>query len=211
MTFKQYIKYNKETTKSLFKISLGIFTLVFVIMAILISYKTQSFMESVDIFTASVLSGLLLTVFIFLLAIYTSYIEVKANIKFYNTIPTTIREKFEIILAEIRLNPKFYYLQLEVVSTNKQLPIYFQYNKGNKEVWITITNKLNPEINIQKQILKFNKKYKKKGVSLTGIGLRKTIKNREWLNITDKEIEIKINELIDISNWENMEILKWPE
>jgi len=209
MTFKQYIKYNEETTKSLFKISLGIFTLIFVIMAILISYKTQSFMDSVDIFAASILSGLLLTVFIFLLAIYTSYIEVKANIKFYNTIPSTIREKFEIILTEIRLNPKFYYLQLEVVSTNKQLPIYFQYNKVKREIWITITNKLNPEVNIQKQILKFNKKYKKEGVSLTGIGLRKTIKNREWLHITDKEIEIKINELIDISNRENMEILKW--
>ncbi len=205
MNFKEYYNLTKETTKSLLKIVGVIFTSIFAIIAIITGYENYSLVDLLEIFAISFILGNGFGIFIWLLAITSTYSQVKSLTKFYDSIPVGFREKFGLELIGIPHNPKYDFLQMRILDTKSDVPIFLSLDK--KSVLITIGNDLRYFKNFQKEVLEIKKKYKKEGVTLTGWGLRKIVKRNDWNIITQDKFEEILNELKLISFKENLEVI----
>ena len=205
MNFKEYYNLTKETTKSVLKIAGVIFTSIFAIIAIITGYENYSLVDLLEIFAISFILGNGFGIFIWLLAITSTYSQVKSLTKFYDSIPVGFREKFGLELIGIPHNPKYDFLQMRILDTKSDVPIFLSLDK--KSVLITIGNDLRYFKNFQKEVLEIKKKYKKEGVTLTGWGLRKIVKRNDWNIITQDKFEEILNELKLISFKENLEVI----
>ncbi len=202
MTFREYFILTKETTNSCIKICGVIFTSIYALIAIITGYRNESFSDSIEIFFICFLLGNGCGLFIWFLAIISAYRQVKIIRKFYDSIPGEIKDRLGLSLVARPQNPKYNYLQLEILDTISKQPYIFYYDK--KYVWIAIINDLGDIENFQKRMIEIQKKYKKEQIVLTGWGLRKNIKLKEWQMITYEKIDMILEELKTISNKENL-------
>lgn len=209
MRFRAYFKLTKETTNNCLIICGVIFTTIYAIIAITTGYINKSLTDAIEIFILSFLLGNGLGIFIFLLAITTSYKQVKSIQKFYHSIPDSIKEKFGLKLIAKLQNPKYNYLQLEILDTKSEQPFLFNYDK--KFVCITIMNDTSILSNFQKRTMEIHKKYKQEKIVLTGWGLKKNIKWKDWQSITDEKINGILEKLKEISNTEKLIIMNRVE
>lgn len=207
-TFKDYYRLTKITTVTCFKIFGAIFTSIYVLIAIITGYKNESVLDLLEIFAISFLLGNSLGVFIWFLAISSGFQQSKSTVKFFNTIPAKIREKFGLQLIEKPQDSRYNYLNFHIISTNSETPSFFGLFSGKKEVFITIANEFYENINFQKKMLEIQKKYKKQKITLTGWGLRKTFELKKWEMMKEDEIDGIINELLTISGLENLKVYK---
>lgn len=204
MNFRDYYKLTKETTNSCLKICGVIFTSIYAIIAVIIGYKNESFVDSIEIFVLCFLLGNGFGLFIWVLAITSAYGQTKSMIKFFNSIPNEVKEKFGLSLIAKPQNSKYNYLQLEIVDSKSENPYIFNFDK--EFVWIAIINDLRTVENFQKRMIEIQKKYKKERIVLTGWGLRKNIKWKDWKGISNEEINQIFEILRTISIEENLKI-----
>jgi hypothetical protein len=61
--------------------------------------------------------------------------------------------------------------------------------------------------NFQKRMIEIRKKYKKERIELTGYGLRKNIKWKEWKGFTNEDVNLIFEKLRTISIEENLEVI----
>jgi hypothetical protein len=205
MTFREYYKLTRETTNSCIKICGVIFTSIYAVIAIITGYRNESFSDSIEIFLICFLLGNGFGLFIWFLAIISAHGQVKAMTKFYDYIPKEIKDRFGLSLVARPQNPKYNYLQLEILDTTSKQPYLFNFDK--KYVWIAIINDLSTIDNFQKRMIDIQKRYKKEQIVLTGWGLRKNIKRKEWKMITYEKVDMILEELKTISNKENLIII----
>lgn len=206
MRFKDYFNLTKETTVNCLKICGVIFTSIYTVIAIITGFKNDSIVGAIEVFIICFLLGNGFGVFIWLLAISSAFSNYKNKTKFYNSIPENIRNEYGLTLVVKPQNPKFNFLELEILDTKSKHPFRFDYNKS--EIWITIYNDLYLIDNFQKKMIEINKKYRREKIVLTGWGLRKIIKKRDWQLINEKRINNIFQELIEISKTENFKILE---
>lgn len=195
MTFKDYYKLTRETTKSCMTICGLVFTSIYALFAVIKGYRTNSVLDSIEIFVLFFILGNGLALFIWFLAIASAHGEYKSILRFYNSIPNGIKERLVLIVKP--QNHKYNYLQLEILDTNSKHPYFFSYDK--KHVWIAIVNDLNTVENFQKRMAEIQKRYKNEHIVLTGLGLRKNIKWRDWKMITTEKVTEILEELRAIS------------
>lgn len=205
MTFTDYYKLTRDTTNSCIKISGAIFTSIIAVIAIIFGYKNESASDSIEIFVISFLSGNGIGFIIWFLAILSAYAQVKAKIRFYGSMPKAVIEGLGLILVAKPLNPKYNFIQLEIIDTNSKHPYIFDIYK--EYVYITVAIDLRDVNDFQERMIDIQKRYKKEQVSLTGWGLRKSIKLKDWEKVTFEEVEMILEELKAISNRENFKII----
>lgn len=205
MNFREYFKLTKETSKNCLKVCGVIFTSIYAIIALITGYKNESFADSIEIFVLCFLLGNGFGLFIWALAITSSYGQIKSMIKFFNSIPHEVKERLGLRLIAKPQNPKYHYLQLEIVDTISDNPFIFNFDK--ESVWMAIVNNLRMVDNFQKRMIEIRKKYKKERIELTGYGLRKNIKWKEWKGFTNEDVNLIFEKLRTISIEENLEII----
>lgn len=208
MTFKEYYKRNKFTTENCLKICGLIFTSIYVVIAIISGFKSQSFLESLKMFLILFFLGNGLGIFIFLLAILTSYKQTNSIEKLYASIPEIIKDKYGFLISVKNQNPRYNFMQFEILSTKTEIPILIGYFKGKKEIKVSIVNNLIGIVNFQKLMLDIQKKYRKNRIILNGHGFSKLIKFKDWKKINESIFDQVFNELIEISKQENIETFK---
>ena len=193
MTLREYYRLTIETTKSCFKICGVIFTSIYALIAIVSGYKNESFSDTIEIFIICFLLGNGFGLFIWLFAFFSSFGQFKSMTRFYESIPNETKEEFGLILISKPQNPKYNFLQLEILDTKSEHPFLFKYDK--KFVWIVLINDLSVINNFQKRIFEIQKKYKMQQIVLTGWGLRKNIKWKDWKTITNEKVNLVLEEL----------------
>jgi hypothetical protein len=182
-----------------------IFTSIYAVIAIITGYKNESFVDSIEIFALCFLLGNGFGLFIWVLAITSAYGQTKSMTKFFNSIPNEVKEKFGLSLIAKPQNRKYNYLQLEIVDTKSENPFIINFDK--EFVWIAIINDLRNVENFQKRMIEIQRKFKKERIVLTGWGLQKNIKWKDWKGISSEEIIQIFEKLRTISLEENLEII----
>ncbi len=126
MNLKQYFILTKPTALSCLKISAFVFTSCATIIAAVIQWKTGKSEESLDIFIATELLGNGLALLIYILAFFDGYYRASRMIDIFDHIPQTIKDRYNLVLVRKKLNPKYNFLQFEVMSKQDEdfLPLH---------------------------------------------------------------------------------------
>ncbi len=206
MNFKEYYSLTKKTTINCLNISGIIFTIIFIVLYIAIGIKTNSFNYSIGVFLLCILLGYGLGFFIWILAIAHAFSQVKMTCKFYDSIPIGVKESLALELVDKIQNSKLYFLQFNILSTKPGC--LYLFNRDNKYVWITIINNLNMVNNLQRRVAEINRKHRDEQILLSGLGLSKYIQRKKWNSIREEDVNLILERLENISNDENLIIVK---
>jgi hypothetical protein len=206
MNFKSYYKLTKKTTNNCFKICGIVFTGIYAVIAILTGYRNGSIVDAFALFGLCFLLGNALGLLIWILAITTSYKQVRIITKFYESIPQNTREKYKLILVTKPLNPKYEFLQLEIINTGTEY--VFNLNTDKNFVLVSVYSDMRTVENFQKRSLEIQRKYVRENIVLTGWGLRKMLKDSEWRTLSCDNIDTIIERLIEVSEMENFVIMR---
>lgn len=75
---------------------------------------------------------------------------------------------------------------------------------NQKEICITIINKLDNFADFPKRRLQIDKKYKNQNITLTGWGFRNSINQKVWNKLTTRDVEEEIHRLFKVSDDEGI-------
>ena len=210
MTFKEYYLKTIATTKSCLRITSIVFTVCFVLLflAMKIGGKLGEGETFVQVYNSIgyfiFVYGL--TLFIFVLALISSYNKAKKTIKLYNSIALDIKENFCLHLCAKQQNVKYNYLDFEILGLYEKNCLVVDKFEKNVRIILCATSK--SDTNFQKQKISFDKKYKASKVELNGYGLLKKINTREWHRLSAVEVEKYIQELVIIAQMEGFSIIR---
>lgn len=204
MNFKSYYRLTKETTNNCFKLCGVVFTGIYAVIAIISGYQNNSIVDAFALFALCFLLGNALGLLIWILAVTTSFRQVRMTIKFLESIPDKTRERYKLVYVSQPLNPKYNFLQLDIVNTGAEYIFNLKFDKNY--VFITIYSDMRKIENFQKRSLEIQRKFKSDNIVLTGWGLRKVLKTSEWRILTCDNIDTIIERLLELSNSESFTI-----
>ena len=217
MTRIEYFRLNKRASKLIFK-NLGIIFTSSLAMAFLI-FGMDNKRELIDgfyLFLLCFILGNLLGLSFFLVLFGTGYSQVRSQLDLYDKIPSDIKDSLGLELFYRPLISKFSFVELDIIGFDNNSFVHFDYDRSERLVWITIRNVMNDidDFNSKKQ--QVDSTYKKDSIILSGYGLRKGIKWKQWKKFTDEDVKSQIINLYTISDKENLRVdkmyhkINWP-
>lgn len=198
MTFKQYRSLTKTTSQYCLRISGIIFSVCFCVIYSLTEASSVSLLNAVLMFVACILLGNLFAVFIWLLAISSSFAKVKRAYKIIDEIPQDIINYYSITLVFTNKDIRYNYPDCIVKGHKDGHKILL--HSSNSHVFITL---LNYSKNLVLEKLKFDRKYRKENIELLGFGFAKKTKRKDWHKITKYDFDERIRRLIEITQTED--------
>lgn len=207
MTAIEYYKLNKKASKELFKMLGIVMTTVFSVIFMLTSMENRhGWIDAVFALIFCAALGNLLAASFFSLRFSLGYHHANGQMILFAIIPNITKENYAIRMGFKALKTKYDFLEFIIVGFDKSALFNFEYDKSFNRVLITIRNEMDdiPDFNAKKY--EIDRKYKEEDVFLTGSGLRKTIKWKEWLQMSEADIQKIIDELNAISKKENIQV-----
>lgn len=132
LTLWQYFKLNRQTTFSCLKICTVIFTTIATLITLWVEYAKGDEQNPLIVFVACELFGYGFALFIFLLAMIEGYAKARLVLKRYNMIPEKVRTNYSIELIKKNLNPKYWFMQFEIVQVRNGEP--FELDEQTKRL-----------------------------------------------------------------------------
>jgi len=208
MKIEDYYRYNKSVLWHSVKVTGIVFsTLIVLFIAIAIDFK-YTLAETITIFATSVLLGNIIAASLCFLKLYALYVKAKRNFDLFDNLSDYIKERYNLIIVyDNNSFKKNRFLEVQLAGHTNESSIFIE-KYDTKEVFITIGNKFDDSFNFTKRKIEIDKIYKKQNISLSGWGLRKTIHPSNWKSITDLEFDAIIAEILQISEYEGIELLK---
>ena len=210
MTFREYYLKTILTTKSCLKITSIVFMVCFVLLFLALKIGGKLGEEETFVQVYNSIGYFIfvygLTIFIWVLALISSYNKAKKTIKLFNSITLDTKENFCLQLCVKQQNIKYNYLDFEILGLYENNCLVI--DEFQKNVRIILCTMLKTNINFQKQKISFDKKYKVSNIELNGYGLTKNIKIREWNKLSISEIEKYIRELVIIAQMNGFFIIR---
>ncbi|MDR3244864.1 MAG: hypothetical protein LBT50_00345 [Prevotellaceae bacterium] len=212
MTFWEYYRDTKGTTKLCLRVTGILFTTVCAGILVLTELKgLSSIAEVVKMFIICILLGNGFGFLLCLIAMIVGYRNAKAMMSIFESVPKWIRFKYEIKVAKGSLTSKYNYMSVYIYTTNPNYPIFFLWTLSKKRVRISIVNKLPETVNYAEYRRSIYKRYKEQQIELIGWGLSKIISREKWKKVTIAEVEDYFTELIVTAKKEELEILNAPD
>ena len=210
VTFREYLKASKDAMLNGLKVFGVIFSVIAVILLILTEWgNINSITEIAKYFVFCVLFGNGLGLLLVFIGVAGEYARFKSTIRFFNSIPESIKKRYELIMGNAR-GSKYDFPKLEIINYTPNSPIV-QFRKLDKEVHIILYICFGDKVNSHREKLDFDQKYKEQHISLTGWGLMKTIDVKEWNVINESVVNVYLRELHEVANNEKMNIIKWGD
>ena len=209
MKLIEYYKLNRSVSNFVFKLLGIIFTCLFAILMIIFAMDNKrELIDAVYLFILCFFLGNFLAFSFFLLAFSDGYNQVKSQIQLFSKIPFEIRDSLGLKLFYKSLFSKYSFVELDIIGYEDNSFIYFEHDRGQKLVWITVRNIMNDivDFNVKKQ--EIDEKYKSDSIFLSGWGLKKEIKWRQWNKLTEEGVKDQIIQLYRISEIENLRVVK---
>lgn len=150
-----------------------------------------------------ILLGNLFAVFIWLLAVSSSFTKVKKSQKFINELPKDITDYYNIsIIIDKGGDTRFNYPDCKIIGYKDDYAFLLDWEKSYVLLTLLNDSKLlwlkKPEL---------DKKYKNENIEITGLGLMQKSKRKKWHLITQDDLEKRIIHLIEISEAEDRQII----
>jgi hypothetical protein len=208
--FREYYRKTIVTTKFCLRITSIVFIVCFVVLFFSLKIGGKLGEEETFVQVYNSIGYFIfvygITLFIWVLALTSSYNKAKSTTKLFDSIALNIKEKLCLQLCTKQQNIKYNYLDFEIFGLfeNNCLVI----DKFQKNVRIILCAVSNNNCNFQQQKFSFDKKYKVSNIELNGYGLLKKINAREWNQISAYEIEKYIRELVKIAQMDGFSIIR---
>lgn len=210
-SFRQYFSLCNTPLKYLFLIGGIVFSIIIIIIVALAGLNDVSFMGLVMLFVGSIVVGHLLAVLFLMLSLLLSYRQVRSIEKFHNSLTPTIKEQLGLeIYVKIR-DERLYYPELLIETTGIDVQFLIELTRNRKEVTITLVNEFEKGFDFIGRAREFNRKYKEQHLTLSGWGLRRTIKRKEWEMLSDQDIEDLLDDILRVSIEEEIKFLRRKE
>jgi len=203
MTIKEYFKLTKESSANLIKIIGVIYTTGFAV--ILIATNLNKSLNDVFYnFGMIFLVANGFAIFIWSQSFYVSYFDIKRMIDFYKSFQS---HKANIILTlheERRRKSDFLKLFAIGIYSNH----IYRFILDKNYVSVTLYLNVNTIERFPKRATTIRRKYNELNIDLTGYGLMKQVKHKNWQSYTTDDIISLLEELESISNNENIPIIE---
>jgi len=202
---REYYNLNKYTIGKLFKV-VGIgATSVIALLTVIATYDTQSFGETIFLFLLILFIGNLISLTLSSSIFFAGYWEAKAQFKFFYRIPEELKTDIEFELYFKPLYSKYSLLEIHTLFTYENTTFSLVHMRGERQVWINMMNELSSVENIMEEKRPFDKKYKTQNIELTGLGLRKVIKYKDWDLISKDKFINALEDLHKVSTQEGFD------
>lgn len=116
LNIKQYFKLNRYTSWYCFKVCGFLFTGIATVIAVGVKWSKGDQQDPIEVFIYTELFGYGLACFIFSLAFMEGYSKAQMTITKYNRIPDRIKTDYGLQLVKSQLNPKYWFMQFEIVQ-----------------------------------------------------------------------------------------------
>lgn len=201
MTFKEYRKLTKSTTKYCLRICGILFSSCFCIIYLFTEALSTPFLKNILTIAALFLLGNLFAVFIWLLAILTSFAKVKRMSKLIDDIPQDVKEHYKISMILKTQDKKISYPNCEIISLKSNYP--FKLDCDGSNVYLTLYYHISYIKIFEQQKTRFDRKYKKENIKLSGFGIMETSKRKLWPFMTQTDLDNRLKHLEEIAETEN--------
>lgn len=194
ITFKEYLEQTKATSKYLLKFCGILFSVCFSLIYLFAEALSTPFFKNLLMILICILLGNLFAVFIWLLAVSSSFTKVKKSQKFINELPRDITDYYNItMIFDKRGDTRFNYPDCKIIGYKDDYAFLLDWEKSY--VLLTLLN--DSELLWLKKP-ELDQKYKNENIELTGFGLMQKSKRKEWSQITQTELDKRIQHLIEI-------------
>ena len=198
ITFKEYRKQTKKTSNYLLKVCGVIFSVCFCIIYLLTDSSSDSLPKNILYYTLCILMGNLFAVFIWIVAIYTSFKVTKRAYQIIENLPKDIVDSYKISLLFNTIDDKNHYPECKVVGEKDKF--VFLLRRNGTQMFFTLWS--NPSTILNKKY-ELDRKYRREHIELTGYGFMETSKRKSWHNITKTDFDNRLQRLIEITQTEN--------
>ncbi len=147
--------------------------------------------------------GNLFAVFIWIVAIYTSFKVTKRAYQIIENLPKDIVDSYKISLLFNNIDDKNHYPECKVVGEKDKFVFLLCCN--GTQMFFTLWS--NPSTILNKKY-ELDRKYRREHIELTGYGFMETSKRKSWHNITKTDFDNRLQRLIEITQTENPDSVK---
>ena len=142
--------------------------------------------------------GNLFAVFIWIVAIYTSFKVTKRAYQIIENLPKDIVDSYKISLLFNNIDDKNHYPECKAVGEKDKF--VFLLRRNGTQMFFTLWS--NPS-NILNKKYELDRKYRRDHIELTGYGFMETSKRKNWHNMTKTDFDSRLQRLIEITQTEN--------
>jgi hypothetical protein len=170
-------------------------------------FEFTSIMDVFYLFITCVVLGHLITFSLVLLYLSANYDLFRDQVKFYNKLKEELINEFKIILYYRPLYERYGLLEVRIYCIWEGYLFNLMPNRSEKQIGISVINDLN-EIDFQGITKYIDKQYKVDSICMTGFGIRKIVKDKEWDLLEIDDLKRIFKELVNVSEFEKLDVVK---
>jgi hypothetical protein len=212
MKRREYFIINKEVILPLFKLIGVVSTSIIAVLFILTSFHFKSLMDVLYLFLTCFILGNLIAFSLTLMYFSLNYVPYRDQMELFESLSDDLKDEFKIGLYYPPFKYKYDLTDVHILCIYEIYLFGIRYDKAEKTIGITVLNNLEG-IDFANATDYADKKYKNDSICLSGCGLRKVIKYKDWKNSGSNELRKVFMELLKISDEESLEVVipKSPE
>jgi hypothetical protein len=203
----KYFKANKQTILSLYKLIGAYATGAVALLFIVTRFEFTSVMDVFYLFLTCVIVGHLITFSLVLLYLSANYDLFRDQVKFFNKIKDELKEEFKIILSNPPVYEKYGLAEVRIYCLWEANLFNLMPNRTEKQVGISVINDLK-EIDFYEITKYIDKQYKSNSICMTGFGIRKMVKFKDWELLGIDDLKQIFKELVNVSESEKLDVVK---
>ncbi len=203
----KYFKLNKRTILALYKLIGAYATGGVALLFIITRFEFTSIMDVFYLFLTCLIVGHLITFSLVLMYLSVNYDLFRDHIKFYNKLGTELKNEFKILLYEQPVYEKYGLLEVRIYCLWEDNLFNLMPNRAEKQVGISVINNLN-ELDFHAITRYIDKQYKAKAICMTGFGIRKMVKFKDWELLGIDDLKQIFEELVNVSESEKLDVVK---
>ena len=206
----KYFKLNRATILSLYKLLGAYCTGAAALLFIVTKFELASVMDVFYLFLTCLIVGHIFAFSLVLMYLSVNFQLFRDQVHFFGKIKEELKEEFKIVLYDVPVSERYGLAELRIYCLWQSYLFNLMPSRENKEVGISIINILE-ELDFPALTRYIDKQYKLDSICMSGFGIRKTIKLKEWDLFEIDDVTRIFKELIDLSASEKIDVVKFED
>ena len=202
----EYFKTNKKILFPLFKLIGAIVTGVIALLFILTSFHFKSLIDVFYLFLTCFILGNLIAFSLVLSYFSIEYNSVRDQFILFKSVDDDTKNEFRFRLYFPTTQHKYSLPEAKILCNYESYLFEIRADRSEKKIMIYIFNDLEG-IDISRAMNYADKQYKSDSICLSGCGLQKVIKYKDWKKTATIDFKPIFSELLKISGEENLSVL----
>jgi len=206
MTTLEYFKTNKKTLFSLFKLIGAIVTGVIAFLFIVTSFHFRTLIDVLYLFLTCFLLGNFIAFSLVLAYFSMDYSSVRDQLNFFNSLDDNTINEFRFRLYFPPTQYKYSLPEVKILCNYESYLFEIRADRSERKIRIYIFNDLEG-IDLSRAMSYADKQYKNDSICLSGCGLQKVIKYKNWKKPASVDFKPIFVDLLKISGAESLSVM----